>query len=151
MFNSYIFRKMKKVLYWFIAFSLIFSGCSISPKESIDISFPEATDIFTYSMSDFYLQNTKLLNTKWVDYHIFCNTQGWNNDINIHSSIDLSWQEESDIESGSKFDKDIIFDFYYQDRNKPNWNTFQWNLVLQKIWSDYFFKLSNWSWKLLYN
>jgi hypothetical protein len=137
------FREMKKVLYCFIIFSLLFSGCSFSQKESTNISFSDATNIFTDSMSDFYLQNIKLLNTKWVEYHTFCNVQWWNNDINLHSSIDLSWQE-TDTETGNKVNKDMIFDFYYQDRNKPNWNMFQWNLLFQKVWWDYFFKLSDW-------
>lgn len=152
MFNSCIFCEMKKVLYCFIVFSLVFSGCSISPKEPIELSFSDATSIFSNSISDFYLQNIKLLNTKEVDYHMFCNIQWWNDDINLHSSIDLSWQENSvlswelrDItEIENNFDKEIMFDLYYEDKNKPNWNTFQWNLVLQKIWWDYFFKLSNW-------
>lgn len=152
MFNSCIFCEMKKVLYCFIVFSLVFSGCSISPKEPIELSFSDATSIFSNSISDFYLQNIKLLNTKEVDYHMFCNIQWWNDDINLHSSIDLSWQENSvlswelrDItEIENNFDKEIIFDLYYQDKDKPNWNTFQWDLNFQKIWWDHFFKLSNW-------
>jgi len=139
---------MKKILYCFANFSLLIlslliSWCSFSSEKHTELSFSDTTNKFTHDMSDFYFKNIQLLNTKWVDYHIFCSTQWWNPDIDIHSSIDLSWQD-SDTISGSDFQRDIIFDLYYKDRNKPDWNNIQWNLFSKKVWEEYFIKLSNW-------
>lgn len=111
-------------------------------KEPVDISFSDVTNSFTHSMSDFYLKNIQLLNTKWSDYHVVCSTQGWNPDITIRGSIDLSWQDDDTV-SGNNFQRDLLFDFYYKDKNKTDWNNIQWNLLSKKVWEEYFIKLSN--------
>lgn len=135
--------------HWKLAIIIIFfctllSGCFIwNEKKGLDISFSDASSLFANSMGNFYLKNINLLNTKGIDYHLFCYNDWWNHNTKLYWSIDLSWYETY-TELENNFYKESIFDIYYQDQNKKNWNSFQWNLIFQKVWEDYFFKLSNW-------
>ena len=134
---------MKKLTYILIVFSLLISWCSFSQKEPIDMHFDDAVSIFSHSMTEFYLKNNGFLNTKDTDYHVFFSTDWWNPNLTLYWSVDVSWQETY-TKTENNFDREFLFDFYYQDKNKSNWNTFQWLLFQKKVWDNYFTKLSNW-------
>lgn len=146
------FAFMKKLFYCLIAFSLLISGCSFSSQEPVNLDFDDTVSLFSHSIWEFYLKNNSFFNTKWTNHHIFLGTEWWNSAIDFFSSIDLSWQENSILswelkniaEIENNFYREIIFDLYYHDKNKQNWNTFQWDIYSKKVWDKYFIKFSNW-------
>ena len=142
---------MKKLFYCLIAFSLLISGCSFSSQEPLDTHFDDAVSLFSHNIWEFYLKDNSFFNTKSTNHHIFFGAKWWNSAIDFFSSVDLSWQENSILswelrdlaEIENDFYKEIMFDLYYHDKNKPNWDTFQWDISSKKVWEKYFVKFSN--------
>ncbi len=141
---------MKKKLLFCFFMVLIVSGCSISKKEPINLSFTDTQNIFAHNMSDFYLNTNFSIQNVWSKYKDFCSFDWWNPSFKFYSSIDLSWftdyikNKSGEIIDWMNFDNEIIFDVYYQDMDKMNWNNLQWNLSLKKVDEQYFAKLSQW-------
>lgn len=139
----------KKLIFWLLAVLLV-SWCSFSHQEPVYLSFDDTKNSFAYNMTNFYLNTNAFMRNIWFKYKNFCSFDGWNPSFKFYSSVDLSWFTDYIVDKSweyidwHNFDNEIIFDVYYQDMDKMNWNNLQWNLFLKKVDEKYYAKLYQW-------